>query len=296
MNKANHAISRGGSPEMESKLMHFIQDYACRYVGGMSSSLPMEQMQVLAASAIYQITYGMAENGISNPAQALMQTDSLTRLQKQGIVALKKKIHETQQIFQRIQRERIKIPQRAYQDTLMKGIPLFFSEYDVEYAAHETPGSIDYQLADPIDNASGIVFISDYLHQLDLENQFCRLVSPIFIHRLLKAFDERYEAHLENQFEHVLMQMIGKILLNHDPRELIIRSEDLQMIDNLLRSLSSSELEYAWMHAGIHLAETLNLQETRMQAQIENQLLQQFPRVKNALKHHAIDRIWTVVL
>ncbi len=296
MNKDQFAVSQAQNPDFEGKLMAFIQTYANRYVGGMSNSLPMEQMQGLAASAFYQIAFVLEENGISDPAWAIMHAESLLHLQQEGIERLKHKMAETKQQFRRIQQERIKIPQRAYQDTLMQGIPLFFAEYDVEYAAHETPGSIDYQLTNPNTDKSGIVFIADYLDQLDLENQFCRHYSPVDIHRLMKAFDPHYEVLLENHFEHVLLQGIGRILINQSPRTLALTAQDLRVIDSRLRPLSNDQLQYAFMHAAALLFQSLSLEDSSLQRLIKSQLQQQLPRVQNALDHHALDKVWTVAL
>lgn len=296
MNKAQGAVSQAQNLDFEGKLMDFIQAYANRYVGGMSNSLPMEQMQGLAASAFYQMTFVLEENGIPDPVWAIMHAESLRRLQQEGIYRLKSKIAETKQHFRRIQQERIKIPQRAYQDTLMQGIPLFFAEYDVEYAAHETPGSIDYQLTNPTTDKSGIVFMANYLKQLDLENQFCRHYSPVAIHRLMKAFDPHYEVLLENHFEHVLLQAIGRILLTQPPRTLALNAQDLQAIDSRLRPLSSSQLHYSFMHSAALLFQAFSLEDPSLRRLIESQLNQQLPRIQNALEHHTLDKVWTIVL
>jgi len=296
MTKINHTISQSDNPKMQMNFMHFIQNYANRYVGGMSSSLPMEEMQSLAASALYQITFCLKEDGISNPAWSTMHAETLLHLQKRGIQKLSQKVKETQEHFHRIQRERIKIPQRAYQDTLMKGIPLFFSKYNLAYAAHESPGSIDYQLSAPITEGGGILFIADYLRQLDLENQFCRNYSPVMIHRLMKSFDKQYESHLENHFEHVFLQALSKILLNQNPAKLTLTVQDLEYLDNLLLPMSACLLKQTLREASQDLLQRFSV-DNEAWFQLADQLItQELARIQNALAHQAINKIWTIVL
>lgn len=296
MTKNNHAVSQSDHPKMQMHFMDFIQNYANRYVGGMSSSLPMEEMQSLAASALYQITFCLKEDGISDPAWSTMHAETLFYLQKRGIQKLNQKVKESQEHFHRIQRERIKIPQRAYQDTLMKGIPLFFSEYNLAYAAHEIPGSIDYQLSTPIVERGGILFIADYLRQLDLENQFCRKYSPVMIHQLMKAFDKQYESHLENHFEHVFLQALGKILLNQNPAALTLTAQDIERLDNLLLPMSACLLKQTLRAASQDLVRRFSADNEACFQLADQLILQALARIQNALAHQAIDKIWTILL
>lgn len=289
---ANRMIDDRESLRIQQKLLQFVKDFANRFVGGMSSSLPVEQVQSLAESALYQI--GFYLKSLQDPEQALtlLQAGELSLLQRQGCKLLNAEVEKGRNLLARIQRERIKIPHIAYQDTVMKGLPLFFSEYDVEYAAHETPGSIDYPLAIEIEYQTGIAYIMIYLRQLDLENQFCRHFSPVRIHRLFQAFSEQYEVLLFNQFEQLLQNTIACTLAGVDPLDLFLTVDILSEVIEHTNQRSEQEVIHASMEAGRKLMEQLSIRETTLHKLIFGQIHKDIPHVLNAREHGSLDKIW----
>lgn len=280
------------SLRLQQKLSVFIEEESFRFVGGMSSSLPKEKVQSLAASILYQLSYALQDS--PNPEIALqrLQSEPLHVLQKIGCQQIHLQVQKGKKLLKTIQTERVKLPLQAYQDTIMTGIPLFFSSYDVEYEAHETPGAIDYPLAIALPDCSGIRYINRYLEQIHLENQFCRMFSPTRIHRLLRCFDPHYEVLLLNLFEHVFANALACSMAHTNPLILPIHPETLGAIERAVKALSLEELAGSLQLAASSLQDEFNLTNKQLRSLIQNQCQALLPRIHLARQFDSLDRIW----
>lgn len=63
---------------------------------------------------------------------------------------------------------------RAYEDTIIKGMPLFFKRYDVRFAPQEHLLTLDYPVRCLHAELCGIHMIRDYLEQIWEEQEFLR--------------------------------------------------------------------------------------------------------------------------
>lgn len=285
-------LSDSDAIRMQDKLLAFIELYATRYVGGMSTSLPVETVQSLAASAIYQLSFALRARQNANRALEALKSKPLLDLQKEGRDQIKTYTAKSRERLALLQKSRVKIPHQAYHDTLMKGLPLFFASYDVEYAAHDTPGSIDYQLAVEIENVTGISMIAAYLDQLEIENKFCRLFAPNDLYRLMKSFDANYEVLLENLFQHAWRNAIGRILTHQDPKNLTLTFQDVETIQNTLAFLSGQDLKKTLSLSADTLIQGLSIHHPPLVALIHQTVESEEIRIALALKHGSTDKFW----
>lgn len=285
-------LSDSDAIRIQQKLLQFIELHATRYVGGMSSSLPVETVQSLAASAIYQLSFALRARQNTYRALEALKNKSLLDLQKEGRDRIKTYASESRERLALIQKSRVKIPHQAYHDTLMKGLPLFFASYDVEYAAHDTPGSIDYQLAVGIENVTGISMIAAYLNELEIENEFCRLFAPKALYQLMKSFDANYEVLLENFFQHTWRNAIGRILTHQDPKNLTLTFQDVEMIQNTLAFLPEQDLKKTLSLSADKLIQGLSIHHPPLVALIHQTVENEEIRIELALKHRSIDKFW----
>ncbi len=286
-------LSETESVRIQQKLLQFVELHATRYVGGMSTSLPIETIQSLAASAIYQLSFALRARQNATRALESLKNKPLLDLQKEGRDLVKTYTAKTRERLTLIQKSRVKIPHQAYHDTLMKGLPLFFESYDVEYAAHDTPGSIDYQLAVETKNVTGISMIAAYLDEIAIENEFCRLFAPKDLYRLMKSFDTNYEVLLENIFQYVWRNAIGRTLTHQNPKKLTLTFQDLETIQNMLGFLSEQDLRKTLSLSANNLIQELSIPHPPLVALIHQTVEIEEIRIQLALKHRSIDKFWT---
>lgn len=87
-----------------------------------------------------------------------------------GRKQIRKDVKKAKHILDTIKNNLIKTKNHAYNDTIKHGISMFFSNYNVDERAHETPGSIDYPVSGTETGLVGIEYMTRYLKKLYFEN------------------------------------------------------------------------------------------------------------------------------
>lgn len=215
------------------------------YTKDESSSVMIEVAESLMEDVDY--TIGIYLKTLDNIELIIeeLKNVKLCDMMKFGNDLIKQKIGRSKKLLEEIQEDKLKVDNYSYNDTIDYGIPLFFKEYEDFFAAHETPGSIDYQLYIDNMNYNGIEYINNYLETLNLENQFCNKFDIFEINKLLKGYDKKSELLLINIFELVLINSLGLIICGKSLRHLNINSMDRERIKNKLGKLSLEELQAA---------------------------------------------------
>lgn len=166
---------------------------------------------------------------------------SLFDMLDKGQSLIKSKILESKWLFRKINKDKLKVNNYSYSDTI-EGIVPFFKEYDDFFKAQETPGSIDYQLSIQNINYVGIEYIYNYLYNLNLENEFCSKFDIDEVNKLLKGYDEKCELLLINIFDLVLINSLGLVICGKDLNNLNINNLDRIIIKNKLEKLDLEKL------------------------------------------------------
>ena len=218
-----------------------LTDLAVRYTFGASSSMPAEKAQALLASAVYCI--GIALQQLPSPDTAL---DHLLRstsdaLRREGLLVIDGLMRRSKERLLALQASPV-THNRAWLDTIHHGLPLFFSSYDAVYAAHETPGSIDYPLCADLSRLSGIEYIDAYTEKLCIEAAFCGRWPHTDIDALLRGHSPGWQELLINVFERTLTNALGCVLCGHNVSRLFLIADDRSYLAAKLGGLSANRL------------------------------------------------------
>ena len=163
-----------------------------------------------------------------------------------------------------MQQTKIVTANYAYNDTVDKGLGLFFVTYDKEFMAQDTPGSIDYFLSYAERQeiiADGIEYLEKYLGYLYLENIFCSCFDNEEIEVLLYSYDEQYEHLLFNIFDCVLINSLGNILLGNEEGKLLLSKEEVETLQLILERYTIEELTEHLKEAAVKLYKLLDIEE-----------------------------------
>ena len=229
------------------------------YTKDESSSVMVEVAESLMQCIDYTIgIYLKTFDNIELIIEELKNT-SLFDMEKMGYDLIKKKTIECKKLLSRIHENKLKVNNHSYNDTIDYGIPLFFKEYQDFFAAHETPGSIDYQLYMDNMNYVGIEYINNYLEILSLENEFCYNFDICEINELLKGYDKNCELLLINIFELVFINSLGLVICGKSLNNLNINNIDREQIKNKLDKLSLEELQVALLKYAKTCCEILDI-------------------------------------
>jgi hypothetical protein len=233
--------------------MELLRLQAERFTNGESGSLRTETAEKLLASIVYAI--GLYFKGLPDPDAALhaLRTRQVAELHAEGTRLVRRKVRTATHLLKIVQVSGFVTANQAYNDTVQAGLPLFFREYDPEFAAHQTPGSIDYPLSQDLSHLNGVEYILRYLALLEAETRFCLRWPAEDVHRLMLGHDLRYKDLLVNIFEHVCANAIASALCGNGARSLDIAPADRERLAALLAGLPDDALRRALADAGQRL-------------------------------------------
>jgi hypothetical protein len=159
-------------------------------------------------SAAYCVGHELKASGSAESALEAVLAEPVETLYERGKARVDASVMEARTLLELAQEGMLRTGNRAYNDTLRHGLPLFFDGYDSEFGAHESPGSIDYPVRAPA--LCGVEYMLEYLKRLDIENRFCRAAH--FSDALLRGYHSGWRDMLENLCALALGCAVGAVL------------------------------------------------------------------------------------
>lgn len=216
----------------------------------------------------------------------------LSYMLNMGNDIIKKKLELSKNMLQKIMGNMLVVNNYSYEDTINYGIPLFFKEYDDFFKAHETPGSIDYQLCIDDFEYKGIEYIYNYLYNLSLEVEFCEKFNTNEIKELLIGYDKHSEELLINIFELVLTNSLGLILCGRDLQSININSFDREQIRGRLLNLSIVELQQELLKCSDICCDILDIKNNALIAYIKKAVLKISGLISQSIKLNKLEGVF----
>ncbi|NMM62611.1 hypothetical protein HBE96_07875 [Clostridium sp. P21] len=273
--------------------MEVLKDKLKYYTKDESSSVRVEAAESILKCIDY--TIGIYLKTFNNKELIIedLKHTSLFDMLNRGQDLINKKILHSKKLLHEIKESKLQVDNYSYNDTIDSGISLFFKKYNSFFEAHETPGSIDYQLYIDDMNYIGIEYIYNYVSTLNLENEFCNKFNISEINKLLKAYDKNSDLLLINIFELALINSLGVIICNKDLNNLNINSLDRKYIKGKLGKLSLEELQKELLKYAKICCEILDIKNEALAAYIKISVLKIASLIKESIK---LNRLETVFL
>ena len=263
-----------------------------RYTGGESSSVKVETAQSILQSIFYTIGIYLKSFPDTDMSIAVLKQKSLSELYQHGKKLIEIQLDDAKQLLNAIQNDSIVTDNCAYNDTIQNGIPIFFSAYTVDYAAHDTPASIDYPLSNDKMELVGIEYIYNYLQILFSENQFCENFTAHDIHCLLRGYNDHYQDLLISIFGLVLTNVVGSVLANKNTLQLNIEPLDRHYLQQKLANMSKDRLNTMLQDASIQICKEFNISDRLLQKHIAATVVDLSARLKSALENDRLASIF----
>lgn len=213
------------------------------YTKDESSSVMVEVAENLLEGIDYTIGFYLKTFNTLELIIEELKNNTLSHMLETGRDLIKETFAESKKLLEYIMKNKLKINNYSYDDTIDHGIPLFFKEYEYFFTPHEGSGSIDYQLYMDNMNYKGIEYIRNYLKILSLENEFCSYFDIYEINELLNGYDKNSEVLLINVFELVLINSLGLIICDKPLNSLNLSNGDRELIKSKLEKLSTEKLQ-----------------------------------------------------
>lgn len=277
---------------LQYQIVLLLADQFNRWTGGQSSSVPVETGRRIQQSAFYTVGYWLKSFPDTESALDELKTHTLEELFQKGRERIKAVRSEAEAMLQAVQREHFATDVMAYNETLTEGLPMFFSAYDADFEAHETPASIDYPLGNDKMNLTGIEYIYEYLRKLRLENEFCSCFSAEEVHSLLRGYDRQYRELLFNIYDLILTNAVGCMLLGRDDPGLPISEYDRRYLQKELAPLPAERLDALTDEAVLRLCGLLSISDPGLTGYMKTSSINLKSRLKHALEVDGLKRLF----
>lgn len=227
---------------IQLQILDIFKEHSYSYTKGKSGSLKIEVGESILLSIYYTIgTYLKNVDNIIESVE-MLKNKGVKEIYKEGENLIEDKVCRSKVLLALVKESMIKTENYAYNDTISYGIPLFFKEYNIEFEAHNSPGSIDYPLFEDKMDLIGVEYIHNYLKKLLIENRFCKMFNELQIEELLKSYHKKCEELLINIFRMVLTNTLGSILVGKSGRNLSLTSQDISYIEGMFKLKNDGEL------------------------------------------------------
>lgn len=262
------------------------------YTSGDSSSVKVETAESILQSIFYSVGVYLKSFEDTDRSLEVLKQKPIIELYQHGKRLIEVSLSSTKEMLYEIQNNIIITDNIAYNDTIKKGIQIFFSTYDVEFAAQDNPGSIDYPLSNDKMELVGIEYINSYLEKLSFENKMCKNFTDADIHCLLLGYDQHYKDLLINIFGLVLTNLVGSLLANKNTLKLNIEPADREYLQQKLADLPKDNLDAMLQSVSVQLCKEFNISESSLQKYVAATVMDLSERLKNALENNRLESIF----
>lgn len=292
MINSNNLLMERDIENIQLQLLGVLIEMVGYYTKNESSSVRVEIAEQIMLSICYIIGLFLRSQPTIKESIDLVKNRDIEYLFAQGEKMLRAKVEKCKKLFKVVKETRLETENYAYVDTIDYGIPLFFKEYNIRFACHETPGSIDYPLAIDKMELVGIEYIEDYLSKVILENKFCSYFNSAEIKALLKGFNRDSNHMLINIFQLVFVNCLGCILVGKRGKFLEITRGDRIYLTSIMKSLSQQEFEALIFRAVEKLHKEFYIEDKNLIEYINKTLWKVIPEIRRAVEANTLGKIF----
>ena len=227
------------------EILQVLAERVRKYTCNESTSVTYDKARQLMSSILYCMKEEVPYNNTNEKSVGLSVGEKISAGEalKLGLFRKKEKVNEAKAVYQHILETFSFYENSCYYDTIIKGMPAFFQNYDIEFDATNHMLTLDYPLLYEIDEQVGIDLIYEYLCRTHLEQKFINKFSNNVVLEMLGGYHEKHSELVINICKLVLRNAIGCMLVNKSVYELIISDGDKAIIKTISDNTSLIELE-----------------------------------------------------
>lgn len=290
-----HYMSEEVIGDIQLQTVNCLMEQIELYNAGRSSSISEVKAKKLMESIYATLSFRLEQLEDIDDSITLMQEKPIKELFKEGQEMIKQRFEKLKEEYELLKTKLLPTENKAYRDTYDKGIAPFFESFDVRFGCQDTPCSIDYPLSNDKMEKTGINAMVDYIEKSLLEHRLCWKFDSDEIEQLAKAYHEGADELLINFFELVLMNAIGRRLVEKDLTSLMLQTNDLERIEGKLEILPDEILDKKIQAAGMECLSQLDLADDKMKRYARQTIRKFIPRIEAALEDEVLDKTFIVV-
>ncbi len=199
-----------------------------KYTSKESSSVTYEAARTLMEAVIYCINEAETEQDYSIVDE---KQPNLALLYERGLDFVIEKTKEAKNLYDRILEDFEDYDCINYIDTILKGMPAFFTRYDAKFHPQNHILTLDYPLIIDLPNLCGIDLILAYLKGILLEKHFLLCFDRFAIGNLLVNILPDYQSlYFDNLSYPVLLNAVGRRIVKKPLKTLLLKYNDCDLI------------------------------------------------------------------
>lgn len=278
--------------DLQMQLLNLLALQIEAYNAGKSSSIPKKEADKLMQSIYFTLGFYLKGVGDLDSCILLLQTKPLKEMFEEGRGQIEERVEEVKVKFNKLSSEWLPINNIAYQDTYQKSLIPFFASYKPKFFSQEMNVSIDYPLSIDDMTELGIEYMDSFISKSILENNLCRKFKTEEIEALLKNYEKGYVHLLINIYEIVLLNVLGRKILDQTLDQLVLEEKDLKRLQQRLEEAEKVEI-VLWQAAEESLKD-LALDHKEMNSYVKLTLQKLMPHIKQLLKEEKLEQIFIV--
>lgn len=220
------------------ELMELLEIKIKQFSGG-NSSVSKERGQALMDANIYLIGLYLKQFEAVKSIEYLKKY-AIKDIYVQGSNLIKQLLHFSKLEVEKFVKELVKIDLYVYHDTIYRGLPLFFTNYNFDYNPQDAVLTFDYPTYRQLTNKQGIERFLEYFKFVQLENNFNKLFSTSLLNKMLFYYHCDYRNQIFNITKLLLKQLLLKQLINEDLTYLYLTKNEL---DKVIRCFDSNNID-----------------------------------------------------
>lgn len=225
-------------------LIPLVAKLADRYTSLDSSSVSYETAQMLMEAVIYCIREWEEQGGCLPSAGAGGIGIDWEPAYRAGYERVLEKVRQAKRIYEDLIADFEDYGCRNYRDTIIKGMPGFFVNYDPRFCPQDHILMLDYPAMSVPESVCGVDLILEYLRCIRMEAGFLRLFPREHVVGVLWGIMPEYRSlYLGNICTPVLMRAAGCVIAGRSVLGLELSEEDYRVIEAQFRGIGRSEAE-----------------------------------------------------
>lgn len=250
-------MSRGAGWQMED-LIPLAAKLADRYTSADSSSVPYETAQMLMEAVIYCIREWEGQGGCLLLGGAGGTGIDWEPAYRAGYERVLEKVRQAKGIYEELIVDFEDYGCQNYRDTIIKGMPGFFVNYDPRFCPQDHVLMLDYPAMSVPEDLCGADLILEYLRGIRMEAGFLRLFPREHVAGVLRGIMPEYRSlYLDNICTPILLRAVGCAMAGRSVLGLKLSREDYRVIEAQFRGAGRGEAEAKLLRVAGMLASAL---------------------------------------
>ncbi|RGZ00444.1 hypothetical protein DXA13_05280 [Clostridium sp. AM58-1XD] len=234
------------------ELLPVVQKLTERYTSKASSSITYERAQQLMGAVLYCLNEAWEENGQEAARGSEFERGELReknpfssaeKVYEIGYYKLIQKVEGAKRLYN----EKIGLFQsygnRAYYDTVVKGMPEFFLRYDPRFCPQDSILTLDYPVLERLEHLRGADRICRYLECIWLEQEFLNCFSEETVRRILVTNNMEYKELFVNICAELLKKVLCSFMLEVRPKAEPFERAEYLRLEEMIQQTDQSSLE-----------------------------------------------------